>query len=144
MVSIEILASWLDASNFQLFRNRLRKHFCDPLCYIVGLLSLAETHEYFAIFPCCSVLSNVTINRCIPFPLQEKKVEEPTRVETTPEPAPPSPVTPVSPGPVTIGGIEFAGSVAEAKARASRKKKNDPRVDSTLTMKDKFDMFQRL
>ena len=54
------------------------------------------------------------------------------------------PVTPTSPGPVTVGGIEFAGSIEEARQRASRKKKKDPRIQQQLSMKDKYDMFMKM
>lgn len=54
------------------------------------------------------------------------------------------PVTPTSPGPVTVGGIEFAGSIEEAKQRASRKKKKDPRMQQQLSMKDKYDLFMKM
>jgi membrane-associated protease RseP (regulator of RpoE activity) len=47
---------------------------------------------------------------------------------------------PTSP-PVVVGGIEFSGSVVEARRRMSKKKSV---TDDRRTMKDKYDLFQKL
>ena len=62
----------------------------------------------------------------VPCPLQRK-----------PEPVSPS----VPKSPVVIDGIEFAGSAKEARQRMSRKKNVK---DTSVSMKDKYEMFQRL
>lgn len=49
---------------------------------------------------------------------------------------------PASPTTVTVGGIEFAGSAKEARMRM--KKKSNIKQDSSLSLRDKYDLLQKL
>jgi len=63
----------------------------------------------------------------------------------TPTPVPSSSPTPSSSASgksITVGGIEFAGSAKEARERMN--KKRNVKTDPSLTLKDKYDILQKL
>lgn len=63
---------------------------------------------------------------------------------SSPTDSSPSTTSPTSPKtPVIVGGIEFAATVEEARRRASRKQKQDAK-SNRLSMKDKYELFQKL
>lgn len=66
------------------------------------------------------------------------------QLPSSPTGSTPSTTSPTSPTtPVVIGGIEFAATVEEARRRASRKQKQDVK-SNRLSMKDKYELFQKL
>ena len=67
-----------------------------------------------------------------------KAVEPPA-----PEPATPEPPQSPSKGPVVVGGIEFAGSAAEARQRMSKKRRDEVKAQQ-MSAKDKYDMYMRM